>query len=538
MQTPFLSLARKWRPRSLDEVVGQRYVVRVLKNALIKGRLHHALLFTGTRGVGKTTLARVLAMLINCERPTINDESCTPCLTCRFCRGTIEDRLTDVIELDAASHTQVEKMRDLLESAIYAPVLAKFKVFIIDEVHMLSKSAFNAMLKTLEEPPLHVTFILATTDPQKLPATIRSRCLCFSLMPLTTDQISRQLENILSAEKIDYQNDAIQIVSRLANGSMRDALSILEQAIHHSDGAVSANDVRRITGDMNIELLAETLQAIHKPDPAHIQLLSERHNDEGVDFDTSLARLGEFFYKAALSKVLTRTTFDDEQETSLVREIAPLYDAETLQLLYEITLRGRQQLPLAPDAPTGFGMTLLRLMLFAPHQTTAQAAQALPSEAPRKPSPLPTDWRTTEAALDEPRKARTHQATQALPPEAPRKPNPLPTDWRTTEAELDETSKALTQHCIVKAYDANGVKLCLDKEFSGLRDRFLPGLTKALRASHGESFSVEVEIGTDDATAKKEALMSQAADIPLVQALLTARPQAKIIHIEAHRKAK
>lgn len=365
MPEVFRSLALKWRPQQLADIVGQQYVVRALQNAVREDRLHHAFLFTGTRGIGKTTLARILAMLINCEQRS--PDGGEPCLTCPTCRDIATGKLVDVIEQDAASHTQVEKMRELLESAAYAPVRAKSKVFIIDEAHMLSKNAFNAMLKTLEEPPPHVKFILATTDPQKLPATIKSRCLCFALLPLSQQQISDRLGFILKTEQRPFEQDAIDTVARLAAGSLRDGLSILEQGLAHCEQTLRAADVRRITGDIDITLIGDTLRAVINQDATAINALTARYEADSIDFDTALARLAALLYKIALTQMLPATTHNNETaETPLITEFQPQLQAEEVQVLYEIALRGRKQLPLSPDANTGFEMTLLRMMLFTP----------------------------------------------------------------------------------------------------------------------------------------------------------------------------
>ena len=480
MPEAFISLARKWRPRRLADMVGQEYIVRALQNGARDNRLHHALLFSGTRGIGKTTLARIVAMLINCSRRA--PESGEPCLECDFCRDIMAGRLTDVIEQDAASHTQVDKMRELLESAAYAPARAAYKVFIIDEAHMLTRQSFNAMLKTLEEPPPHVKFILATTDPEKLPATVRSRCLCFALQPLDQAQISGRLSYILNEEKILFQPAAVAAVARLAGGSMRDALSILDQAVAYRDGELQADDVNRIAGVIGIEPLATILRAVADSDAVQISEMTAYHTTRHISFDVSLARLAALIYKIALTQAVEKADIaDDEEEAAVIAEIGARLSAEQLQVLYEIALRGRQQLPLAPDAATGFMMTLLRMTLFtpsaAPPDTALTAAPAATAPAPASASPA--------AALS---------AAAAVSSTAP-------VSWKQIETRLGEMARALTNYCIVKQCDSTGVTLVLDKEQAALTDRFQPALEEDVARLCGSEFKVSVVLGENNAAA-------------------------------------
>ena len=358
----FLSLARKWRPQTFSELVGHDYTARVLQNAARDSRLHHAFLFTGTRGVGKTTLARIVAKMANCPHA----EDGKPCLKCEICEQITAGRMLDVIELDAASHTKVEEMRNLLEGANYPPVQGKYKIFIIDEAHMLSKSAFAAMLKTLEEPPDYLKFVLATTDPQKLPATILSRCLCFALRPLERAQIAARLSEVLRAEGREFDDAAVNAVARLARGSMRDGLSILEQALAHHDGRLEAESVRRITGDIDAGILADILRAIAAGDAGAVPSFAARLRDDGAGYDTALAHLATLFYKIALFRAAPDAAAESAEERKMIESLAPLYDENETQLMYEIAVRGRTQLPFAPDAQTGFEMTVLRMIRFAP----------------------------------------------------------------------------------------------------------------------------------------------------------------------------
>ena len=464
----FLPLARRYRPRRLGDMVGQEYAVRALKNAAFQGRLHPAFLFTGTRGVGKTTLARIVAMLVNCEAPDDGE----PCLDCESCRMITQGNFLDVVEMDAASHTQVENMRELLESAAFAPVRAKTKVFIIDEVHMLSKSAFNAMLKTLEEPPSHVKFILATTDPEKVPATIRSRCLCFSLLPLTVEQITARLSAVLEAEKADFDEGGVRLVARLANGSLRDALSILDQSLMHGQGRLSEEGVRSITGEMSADLLADTLLAVVEGKAAAIRALTERYFAESVDFDNALARLAAVIYRAALAKA-TQINEPDE-EGNLAGKIAEKTSEDLLQVLYEIVVRGRQQLPLAPDPETGFEMTLLRMMRFVP--------------------------RKGDAASPEFGAGGANHAE----PSAPAPPATTAKRWEETQARLGAKAKSLADQCIAEFYDEKLIRLRVDKSQVSIVDKFLPAMEEELRKLHGESFQVEMVNGLDNQAADRQ----------------------------------
>ena len=520
MPETFISLARKWRPRRLAELTGQEYVVRALQNAARDDRMHHALLFSGTRGIGKTTLARIVAMLINCEART--EDNTEPCLECSFCKEIMAGTLTDVIEQDAASHTQVDKMRDLLESAAYAPARARCKVFIIDEVHMLTKQAFNAMLKTLEEPPPHVKFILATTDPQKLPATVRSRCLCFSLLPLTQEQIVARLRYILQEEGIPCAPAALAAVARLGSGSMRDALSILDQAVAHRDGELKADDVRRITGDIGVELLAEMLRAVADNNAEKIHDLTQEHIAHHISFDSSLARVAELVYKIALVQMIPKApASDDEEEAALVREMSGRFSAEQLQVLYEIALRARQQLPLAPDEATGFTMTLLRMVLFAP----VDAATAATAGATAPAAPPTTAGKPPASAAA---KSTEDKAPPAAPAPAPAEDGP---SWENTVANLKPAAaKALAEHCYAEHYDDTRAELVLDKSQAAMLDKFLPKLEAALKKLHGDAFEVKVRVGDDDTAgaAQREAQADQANNSELTRRVKKSFPAAEV----------
>ena len=355
-------LARKYRPRSFDTLVAQAHVVQALKNALDQKRLHHAYLFTGTRGVGKTTLARILAKALNCE----NGISSSPCGTCSACTEIDQGRYVDLIEVDAASNTQVDNMRDLLDNAQYAPTQGQFKIYIIDEVHMLSKSAFNAMLKTLEEPPEHVKFILATTDPQKVPVTVLSRCLQFNLKQMPSASISEYMEKILKEETINYEINAIYLIAKAANGSMRDALSILDQGIAYCGGTIEEATIKKMLGAIDQSYLFNLIQAVIDQDGQKVIEIAKHMDERNLSFEAALNDLANLIQIISVTQAIPESLevsyLDRDQVIALSKKIS----AEQLQLLYQITILGRRDLYLAPDEYAGFTMTLLRMLSFAP----------------------------------------------------------------------------------------------------------------------------------------------------------------------------
>ena len=362
-------LARKWRPHNFTEVVGQEHVVKSLINALQHDRLHHAYLFTGTRGVGKTTIARILAKAINCENRT----DYNPCGECDVCKDVDAGRFLDLIEVDAASRTKVEDTRDLLDNAQYAPNRGKYKIYLIDEVHMLSGHSFNALLKTLEEPPPHVKFLLATTDPQKIPVTVLSRCLQFNLKHLLPDQISAQMAFILGQEKIEFENQSLRMLARAADGSMRDALSLLDQAVVFGQGKVCADDTRDMLGTVAQQPVENLLQALAAADAIrlleHVAAISELTSN----FADVLQQMLRLLHHIALAKVSPATVAHDES-AELIVELEPLFSAEDVQLYYQIGLIGQRDLELAPDPRSGFEMILLRMLTFRPesHENNSQ----------------------------------------------------------------------------------------------------------------------------------------------------------------------
>ena len=353
-------LARKWRPRSFEEIVGQPHVVTALVNALESKRLHHAYLFTGTRGTGKTTLARILAKAINCETGITS----RPCGKCRACIDIDAGRFVDLLEVDAATNTKVDEMRELLETAQYMPVSGRFKVYIIDEVHMLSKSAFNAMLKTLEEPPEHVKFILATTDPQKVPVTVLSRCLQFNLKPQAPPVIAAHLERVLGAEGIAFEQPALMQLGKAAAGSLRDSLSLLDQAIAHGGGRVTASQVAEMLGSLGSDLIWPLLDRIAAADGKGTIAEAERIAGRSLSYDMALEEIASILHRVALAQAGAAPA-DDDPDAERVKALAQKLDAGRIQVMYQVAVLGRRDLSLAPDEFAGFTMALLRMMSFA-----------------------------------------------------------------------------------------------------------------------------------------------------------------------------
>jgi DNA polymerase-3 subunit gamma/tau len=367
-------LARKWRPKDFASLVGQEHVVRALTHALEGARLHHAYLFTGTRGVGKTTLSRIFAKALNCETGI----TAAPCGVCRACREIDEGRFIDYVEMDAASNRGVDEMAALLERAVYAPVDARFKVYMIDEVHMLTNHAFNAMLKTLEEPPPHIKFILATTDPQKIPVTVLSRCLQFNLKQMPAGHIVGHLERILAAEQIAFEPQALRLLARAAEGSMRDALSLTDQAIAYSANQVSEEAVRGMLGALDQSYLVRLVDALAAGDGALVLAIADEMALRSLSFSTALQDLAGLLHRIAWAQFAPSSVLDEWPEADDIRRFAGVLSPEHVQLFYQIATIGRNELGLAPDEYAGFTMTLLRMLAFEPARQGGPAAAAGP----------------------------------------------------------------------------------------------------------------------------------------------------------------
>ncbi|NNM61277.1 MAG: DNA polymerase III subunit gamma/tau [Steroidobacteraceae bacterium] len=394
----YVVLARKWRPKKFSEMVGQEHVLRALANALDTGRVHHAFLFTGTRGVGKTTVARILAKSLNCEVALGSN----PCGICATCREIDEGRFVDLIEVDAASRTKVDDTRDLLDNVQYAPTRGRFKVYLIDEVHMLSNHSFNALLKTLEEPPPHVKFLLATTDPQKLPVTVLSRCLQFSLKRLSAGLIGDRLRFIAAEENLRCDPMAISLIARAADGSMRDALSLLDQFIAFGGGELSEQNARAMLGTIDRRHIVRVLDALARGDGAGLLAIVQEFDQDAPDYDRALVEMAAYLQRIAIVQVVPDVArgepdFVDEDLPRLAAGLT----AEDAQLYYQIALLGRRDLNLAPDPRIGFEMTMLRMLAFRPEGEASRAAPA-PAPAPASaPAPAARAAASPPAAVDE-----------------------------------------------------------------------------------------------------------------------------------------
>ena len=481
-------LARKWRPKNFAQLAGQEHVVQALTNALTQNRLHHAYLFTGTRGVGKTTIARIFAKSLNCE----NGITAEPCGVCSACTEIDSGRFVDLIELDAASNTQVDNMRELLESALYAPSSGRFKVYIIDEVHMLSKSAFNAMLKTLEEPPAHVKFILATTDPQKIPVTVLSRCLQFNLKQMPPALINSHLQYVLGQENIPYENGALNLVARAAQGSMRDALSLMDQAIAYSSGKVDESLVRTMLGAIDQGYLFDLLQLLRAGDGAGLLRIADDMAIRSIAFEAALQDLATLLHRIALAQTIPQAIADDEPERARLMELAQQFTPEEIQLNYQIAIHGRNEIDLAPDEYAGFTMTLLRMLAFATQAMTANVGQSAPRASLVKSSPSSLVGIPSKQIVSEPL-----QAIQAAPHQ-----NQIGTanlDWNTllSQLNLQGMARELAKNCMLKSFTEGRVVLSLSPQHKHLQSNKIAQekLQSALKDYFVKPIHLTVELG-------------------------------------------
>jgi DNA polymerase-3 subunit gamma/tau len=478
-------LARKWRPKSFTELVGQEHVVRALTNALREKRLHHAYLFTGTRGCGKTTLARIIAKALNCETGVTHE----PCGKCSACTEIDSGRFVDLIELDAASNTQVDNMRELLENAMYAPTAGRYKVYIIDEVHMLSRNAFNAMLKTLEEPPEHVKFVLATTDPQKIPVTVLSRCLQFNLTPLPRAQIAERLAHILAAESIAHEPAALPLLARAAQGSLRDALSLLDQAIAYGGGEVREEGVRAMLGVVDRAYLHRIVDALLASDGPALMAEADALGAAGHAFASALDELASLFHRVAVRQAVPGVDGGDDAEK--LGEYAARMSPEAVQLAYQICVQGRADLALAPDEATGFTMTLLRLLAFEPADDVAAATPAAPEAVavPRREAAA-VRAASTATSVAPVAAAESSEARLRVPEAA--------ADWPAFVAQLKLTGMAaqLAAQSELKSIRGNAVSLAIPVSHKHLADKaYADKLKTAIEAATGRKVLLAFEIG-------------------------------------------
>ncbi|MDP2433614.1 MAG: DNA polymerase III subunit gamma/tau [Pseudomonadota bacterium] len=484
-------LARKWRPKRFDQLVGQEHVVRALSNALASGRLHHAYLFTGTRGVGKTTLARILAKCLNCI-PGVTPE---PCGECAACREIDSGRFVDLIEIDAASNTGIDNMREVIDNAQYAPTAGRYKVYIIDEVHMLSKNAFNAMLKTLEEPPGHVIFILATTDPQKVPVTVLSRCLQFNLKQMPPGHVAGHLKNVLEAENVPFEAGAINLLARAAAGSMRDALSLTDQAIAYGSGQIKEDDTRAMLGVIDQAYLMPVLEAMADGDGPRLMNEAAELAARGFSFDAALQDLAGLLHQVALALSIPEAVAEDAPERERLFELAARLDPERVQVLYQIATLGRRDLEWAPDEYAGFSMTLLRMLAFAPSDSAPQARATPPTARPEsRPEPRPAPPRPAA-----PPPPWDQAANETLP-------SPVGGrgvggegrgdggEWRSLAESLPGATRQLAMQCERLEHSGNTLRLRLPENQKTLLDNFGDKLQVALAEKLGVGLKVEFEL--------------------------------------------
>ncbi|TRW92713.1 DNA polymerase III subunit gamma/tau [Candidatus Methylobacter oryzae] len=488
-------LARKWRPHNFTEVVGQEHVVKSLMNALQHDRLHHAYLFTGTRGVGKTTIARILAKAINCE----NLQDFNPCGECNVCRDLDEGRFLDLIEVDAASRTKVEDTRDLLDNAQYAPNQGRYKVYLIDEVHMLSGHSFNALLKTLEEPPPHVKFLLATTDPHKIPITVLSRCLQFNLKRLLPGQIFAQMEFILQQENIEAEAAALKLLSRAADGSMRDGLSLLDQAIVYGNGKIGAESVQAMLGTVAQQPVEDLLTALAEGNaPAILGKIDELANLT-PDFSDVLKQILQVLHRIALLQQIPGAIdhdFDAEMLAALAAKLTP----EDVQLYYQIGLVGQRDLDLAPDPRSGFEMVMLRMLTFRP--TGIEAALIKPAPAAQLPAgkaqPPLTVNQAPPASTPAPTIEHNSPAAEKSSPSASAQQHGNTWSEMIEAMNLPPATRELAHNCVLESIDDNVCTLILDPGHLRIQRRE-ENLQKALQA-YRKSSSLKLVITTGKAT--------------------------------------
>ncbi len=500
----YLVLARKYRPKSFDTLVGQPHVVRALTNALTQQRLHHAYLFTGTRGVGKTTIARILAKSLNCETGI----TATPCGVCNACTEIDRGRFVDLLEVDAASNTQVDAMRELLDNAQYAPTVGRFKVYIIDEVHMLSKSAFNAMLKTLEEPPAHVKFILATTDPQKVPVTVLSRCLQFNLRQMASATISEHLQNVLNQENIAYESAAISLISRTAAGSMRDALSLTDQAIAYGNQTVNEIEVRSMLGAVDQTYLYDILQALINQDGAALIEKAQTMQMRNIAFEAALNDLANILHQIAMIQTVPNSVADDNPERALLLDLAQKLNPETLQLYYQIALLGRRDIGLAPDEYAGFTMSLLRMLAFAPNEKVPEKLSA-PASTSSKPLATPAMSAQVNLKVDvAPIESAIAPQTFTAPVKTISAPVTIETEAESVVQNFDGNwralvekslklglARALAQNCEMISYDENSINLRVSASNKHLVSAsYQEKLSSAINQHFGKRIKLNIEI--------------------------------------------
>ncbi len=488
----YTALARKWRPKNFSELVGQEHVLRALSNALDSGRVHHAFLFTGTRGVGKTTIARILAKCLNCERGM----SATPCGVCDACREIDEGRFVDLLEVDAASRTKIDDTRELLDHVPYAPARGRYKVYLIDEVHMLSNHSFNALLKTLEEPPPHMKFLLATTDPQRVPVTVLSRCLQFNLKRLPAALIAGRMRHILDAEGIAAQSVAIQLLAHAADGSMRDGLSLLDQLLAFGNGSVSEADTRAMLGTVDRERVLRLLQALAALDPAQLLAEADALDEFSPDHGQVLQDMASVLGRVALCQAVPNYESDELYPHEWIRDLAGRMDAADVQLYYQSAIIAGRDLPLAPDTALGFRVALLRMLAFRPVAQSAGGATP-----PARQASTPIDNAAPAAAKPT---ALTALVMDSLTPA--RWVELLP------ELGLGGAARQLASNCLPVGAAGDLLRLTLSSANKHLKSRQQEDkIAQALSRLAGRTLRIEVDIGELPAPTAAQQAEQQAA---------------------------
>lgn len=503
-------LARKWRPKNFSEMVGQEHVLKALVNALDNDRLHHAFLFTGTRGVGKTTIGRILAKSLNCEEGV----SSTPCGKCSACVEINDGRFIDLIEVDAASRTKVEDTRELLDNVQYAPTRGRFKVYLIDEVHMLSNHSFNALLKTLEEPPPHVKFLLATTDPQKLPVTILSRCLQFNLKRLPVPLIAGHMQFVLEQEQIEFEPKALFAIANAADGSMRDALSLLDQSIAYGNGGVLAAEVHDMLGTIEHHHVENILKAVIAADAAQVLEVVAQVAEKSPDFDMILGDLISLMHRVAVAQMVPDAIDDVHGDRDVIMELAEQIEAEDLQLYYQIALIGKRDLHLAADRHSGLEMVLLRMLAFRPYQVD----ETLTSGPQQKSTPSSTVASSTGSTQEPAGLAQQSRQSVAAKPDKTM-------EWEdiTSSLGLKAMARELAVHCTLEKRDNQSIHLKLDPAYEQIcTTSAKQRLQQALSGFFNETIKLEVKVGSSDqeSPAAKQQRMKEQKQVSAEQAII------------------
>lgn len=488
----YQALARKWRPQTFDQMMGQSHVLQALSHALDQNRLHHAYLFTGTRGVGKTSIARLLAKCLNCEKGI----SSHPCNQCQACIEITQGRFIDVLEIDAASRTRVEDTREILENIQYRPSVGRFKIYLIDEIHMLSTHSFNALLKTLEEPPEHVKFLLATTDPDKLPVTILSRCLRFHLTSLNQSQIQQHLEHILKQENLNFEPQAIVLLSQAASGSLRDALSLLDQAIAFGNLAVREADVKEMLGISHNHHAHDIVLALaHRQHPQIFEIINQ-YSSQASSYRTLLEQITTLLYEISFFQALQTPVLNGQFSQELLELFVNAFTPEEIQLYYQIALIGKRDLPLAPNEKIGFEMVMLRMIAFMPE---SQENQVNISISPQLKAPVAIKNIETSAPVSAP---TSHVKIE--PPEpishVPTSTDELIADWASfiPKLKLDSLAKKLLTHCIVEYFSAERLSLILDaKQSLLLNDMIVREIEKSIKDYLKSQTKVDIKVSKE-----------------------------------------